>query len=87
MSAWSPRPRRALCAITAVGPVDPHAQLFGDLPFKIPGLPQNFRPLVPSYGSGVIISRDGYIVTNYHVVEDAGASRCNCATSGLFPRA
>jgi serine protease Do len=56
--------------IVAMTTVDPHAQLFGDLPFRIPGLPHGVRQTVPSYGSGVIISHDGYIVTNDHVISD-----------------
>lgn len=35
-----------------------------------PGTPQDSRPQVGS-GSGVIISKDGYIVTNNHVIEGA----------------
>lgn len=61
----------SIVRITAIGLVDPHSQLFGDLPFKFPGIPHGVHAMVPSYGSGVIISRDGYIVTNYHVVEEA----------------
>jgi serine protease Do len=75
----------SIVRITAMGPVDPHAQLFGDLPFKIPGLPQGFHPNVPSYGSGVIISRDGYVVTNYHVVEDAQSVEIELHDQRNFP--
>jgi serine protease Do len=59
-----------LVRITALMQVDPHAQLL-DLPFRFPGLPHGVRTVIPSYGSGVIISRDGYIVTNFHVVREA----------------
>jgi serine protease Do len=60
----------AIVRISSMVPVDPHAQ-FLDLPFKIPGLPNGVRTVVPSYGSGVVISKDGLVVTNYHVIEDA----------------
>jgi serine protease Do len=59
-----------LVRITAMMQIDPHAQLLG-FPFHLPGVPHGVKTLVPSYGSGVIISRDGYIVTNYHVIRDA----------------
>jgi serine protease Do len=75
----------SIVRVTAVGPVDPHAQIFGNLPFKIPGLPQNFRPVMPSYGSGVIISRDGYIVTNNHVVTEAQSVEVQMHDQRSFP--
>ena len=71
--------------ITALAPVDPHAELFGDLPFKIPGLPHGARAIEPSYGSGVIISRDGYVVTNEHVVEDAQSVEVQLRDQRSFP--
>jgi serine protease Do len=75
----------SIVRVTAMGLVDPHAQLFGDLPFKIPGMPHNIRALAPSYGSGVIISRDGYVVTNFHVVQDAQSVEVQLRDQRSFP--
>jgi serine protease Do len=75
----------SIVRITALAPVDPHQQMFGDLPFKIPGLPHGVRAIEPSYGSGVIISRDGYIVTNYHVIEDAQSVEVQTRDERNFP--
>jgi serine protease Do len=52
----------------------PFPDLFGDL-FRIPqqqpgGSPAPRRFTVPSLGTGFVISDQGLIVTNYHVVED-----------------
>jgi serine protease Do len=39
------------------------------LPFAFPEMRQQFKPRSRGQGSGVIISGDGYIITNNHVVE------------------
>ena len=44
---------------------------FGSGSFSMNPLELSFRPEEHSSGSGVIISDDGYIVTNNHVIEDA----------------
>jgi serine protease Do len=78
----------SIVRITAMSAVDPHARLFGDLPFKIPfgpTVPHGFRATEPSFGSGVIISKDGYIVTNYHVVEDAVSVEVQLRDQRTFP--
>jgi Do/DeqQ family serine protease len=47
--------------------LDPFEYFFG---FGNRGVPRQPQPRV-GYGSGVIISTDGYVITNNHVVEDA----------------
>ena len=73
--------------ITAIGPVDPHAQIFGNLPFKLPFGPDSpsARSNAPSYGSGVIISKDGYIVTNNHVIQDAQSVEVQMRDQRTYP--
>jgi serine protease Do len=44
---------------------------YGSGSFSLNPLELAFRPEEHSSGSGVIITDDGYIVTNYHVIEDA----------------
>ena len=45
--------------------------VYGSGNFSINPLEHYFKPQAQSSGSGVIISDDGYIVTNNHVIEDA----------------
>lgn len=46
---------------------------YGGGKFSINALDQYLNPLALASGSGVILSDDGYIVTNYHVIEDANS--------------
>jgi serine protease Do len=48
---------------------DPYGEFFGRFFNGNPQMPKNYRS--QGAGSGVIISEDGYILTNNHVVEDA----------------
>lgn len=45
--------------------------VFGSGEFSLTPMDLNFDPMARPSGSGVIISDDGYIVTNHHVIEDA----------------
>ncbi|MCW5911122.1 MAG: trypsin-like peptidase domain-containing protein [Cyclobacteriaceae bacterium] len=47
--------------------------IYGGGKFSLNALEQYFNPHAKSSGSGVIISDDGYIVTNHHVIEDANS--------------
>jgi serine protease Do len=52
----------------------PLEEWFGipNFPFQIPeqGVPRERKQMIPSLGTGFVISKDGYIVTNNHVIED-----------------
>jgi serine protease Do len=61
--------------IIASRPADPRLRLFGNkIPFQLPFAPKS-RPDLDAddtaYSSGVILSRDGYILTNQHAISDA----------------
>jgi serine protease Do len=65
----------SIVRIVAAHPSDPRVRLFGsDIPFQLPfgsGQRRNAPTTDTAYGSGVVISKDGYILTNQHVIEEA----------------
>ena len=76
----------SIVRIVAARPPDPHQRLFAPFPFHFgPGTARDFHQNDPSCGSGVIISRDGYIVTNYHVLEDSKDIEVQLPDQRTFP--
>jgi serine protease Do len=77
----------SIVRITATRPADPHAlRLFGNafqLPFG-PGAHRYEPSNDTSYGSGVVLSRDGYILTNEHVIEDSSLLEVQLADKRSF---
>ena len=75
--------------ITATRQADPRAKIFGNnLPFQFhfgPGATHNAQESDPSYGAGVILTKDGYIVTNTHVIEDAREVEIQLHDKRTFP--
>ncbi|MDB4793448.1 trypsin-like peptidase domain-containing protein [Methylacidiphilales bacterium] len=77
--------------IIANRPIDPHLSLShnGLLPFHFhfgPGGPlQSFQENDPVFGSGVIISKDGYLVTNNHVIEGAKDVQVQLQNKRTYP--
>ena len=58
---------------------DPHANMF---PFQFFNMPQS--QVEEGSGSGIIISTDGYIVTNYHVVKNATSVKVNLSDKRTY---
>ena len=78
----------SIVRITATRPVDPQMRLFGNkLPFQFPFGPgaHRYEPSNDtSYGSGVVLSREGYILTNEHVIEDSSLLEVQLADKRSF---
>jgi serine protease Do len=64
------------------GPGSPFGHQFGRQ-FNVPSQPQN--PVEHGLGSGVIISPDGYIVTNNHVIDGAVDIRVTMSNREVLP--
>ena len=80
----------SIVRVIATKQVDPRMQFFGkDFPFHFsPGTaPQShsFEQNEPAYGSGIIISKDGYIVTNNHVIEDTKDVQVQLHDMSIYP--
>jgi serine protease Do len=67
---------------TEIVRADPFGALFFD--FWGGFFPRQFERQVESLGSGVIISEDGYIITNSHVVEGATEIKVICTDGSSF---
>ncbi len=79
--------RPAIVRITANVPLDNRLQqmITQQLPFRFGPGGRNVPQSEPVFGSGVIISKDGYIVTNNHVVEGAKEVSIELQDKRSFP--
>ncbi len=79
----------SLVRISATMAIDPRGVETGNptrLPFEFERRPFNSAPLNEvAYGSGVVIKKDGYIVTNSHVIEGAHDVEVQLQDHRVFP--
>jgi len=64
--------QKAVSAVVHVRIKSYQEQIYGDPWDFFWGRPRKIEIPIQTYGSGVIISSDGYIITNYHVVRSGG---------------
>lgn len=64
--------RKALNAVVHVKINSIETQVYNDPWDFFWGIPKKIEIPIQTYGSGVIITKDGYIITNYHVVKHKG---------------